>query len=277
MIEITDLSYTYQDGRQLVPALTGINLRIRKGEWVAITGPNGSGKSTLIRMMNGLLTPTEGEVITAGMNLAAPANRQQVKDHIQIVFQNPRSQMIGGNTVEDVSFGLESRGISRDEMRNRVRQALNQVGLSHKQFADVSTLSGGQQQRLAIASCLALRPDCLIFDEATSMLDPAGRKQVYSIARDLWQKGTTVIWVSQRPQELLEAERILVMEQGAISFDGDAYSLFYESGIPARLQWDVPPIVTIGLYLQAAGVLGRKLPLSENELEGFLCASNFQR
>jgi energy-coupling factor transport system ATP-binding protein len=274
MIEITDLSYTYRDGQQLVPALREVSLHIRKGEWVALTGPNGSGKSTLIRMMNGLLTPATGQVSTAGLRLDRPAHREQVKDRVQIVFQNPSSQMIGGNPLEDISFGLESRGMGRAEMRLRIQQALDQVGLSHKLFANVATLSGGQQQRLAIASCLALRPECIIFDEATSMLDPKGRKQVYAIARQLWQTGTTVIWVSQRPQEMLEADRIVLMEQGGITFDGNAHSLFYESGIPTRLKWDLPPIVKIGLYLQETGALGRKLPLSENDLEGLLCTSN---
>lgn len=271
MIEIRNLSYSHRDGQRLVPALQGIDLTVRRGEWVAVTGANGSGKSTLIRMCNGLLVPPEGTVTVAGLDLSAPLNRDRVKQKVQMVFQNPDAQTIGPTPVEDVAFGLESRGVDRDEMRLRIERSLRQVGLGHKLFADVSALSGGQKQRLAVAGCLALEPDCLIFDEATSMLDPAGRNDIYGIARKLWREGMTVLWVTQRLQELLEAERILVMEAGRIVFDGDARALFYDSDVPAQNGWEVPPVVKIGLWLKKRGVPLPSLPLSEEEVAERVC------
>lgn len=276
MIQLTNVSYTYRDGTNLIPALRNIDLHVDRGEWVVITGANGSGKSSLIRLLNGLLQPSEGTVNVAGLNLNDPSHRETVKQHVQIVFQNPDAQTIGTNPAEDVSFGLENRGIDRHEMQTRIERVLRQVDLLHKLFADVSTLSGGQKQRLAVASCWALEPDCLIFDEATSMLDPVGRKQIYSIARSLHERGITIIWVTQRLQELVEAERILVLEAGRILFDGDARRLFYDSNIPDRLDWDNPSIVTIGRMLHEQGFSREELPLTEAELGDILCESNCQ-
>lgn len=276
MIQLTNVSYTYRDGTNLIPALRKIDLHVDRGEWVVITGANGSGKSSLIRLLNGLLQPSEGTVSVAGLNLNDPSHRETVKQHVQIVFQNPDAQTIGTNPAEDVSFGLENRGIDRHEMQTRIERVLRQVDLLHKLFADVSTLSGGQKQRLAVASCWALEPACLIFDEATSMLDPVGRKQIYSIARSLHKRGITIIWVTQRLQELVEAERILVLDAGRILFDGDARRLFYDSNIPDRLDWDNPSIVTIGRMLHEQGFSREELPLTEAELGDILCESNCQ-
>lgn len=276
MINMRNVSFSYRDGARLVHALQGINLAVRPGEWVALTGANGSGKSTLIRICNGLIIPAEGTVSVAGLDLADSRSRDLVKQKVQIVFQNPDAQTVGTTPVEDVAFGLENRGVPREEMRLRVERALREVRLEHKLFADVSALSGGQRQRLAIAGCLALEADCLIFDEATSMLDPAGRKQVHELARKLWKAGVTVIWVTQRLQELLEADRVLVMEKGQITYDGDARTLFYDSDIPARYKWDLPPVVKIGFWLKEQGVSLRSLPLSEEEVADRLCELNYQ-
>ncbi|WP_018133171.1 ATP-binding cassette domain-containing protein [Effusibacillus pohliae] len=276
MIDVQNVTYIYRDGTRRVPALRGIDLQIRRGEWVAVTGPNGSGKSTLVHLLNGLAVPAEGRVSVAGLDLAVPAHRERVKQHVQVVFQNPDAQTVGTTPAEDVAFGLENRGVPREEMESRVERALRQVGLLDKRFAPVSSLSGGQKQRLAIASCLALEPDCLIFDEATSMLDPAGRRQIYAIARSLWESGVTVVWITQRLPELLEAGRIVVLEAGQIVYGGDARTLFYDSDIPQRCQWDVPPLVKIGLWLKQRGLPLESLPLREEEVEELLCAWSCQ-
>jgi energy-coupling factor transport system ATP-binding protein len=260
----------------LVPALHNINLSIRQGEWAAITGGNGSGKSSLIRMINGLLQPAEGTVAVAGLDLKSAAHRAAVKQHVQMVFQNPDAQIIGRNPAEDIAFGLENRGINRDVMITRVEGAAEQVELRHKLFAEVSTLSGGQKQRLAAASSLALAPEILIFDEATSMLDPVGRQRILSIAKSLHATGVTVIWVTQRLQELFAAKRILVLDAGRIRFDGDARSLFYESDIPDRYGWENPPIVTIGKMMREQGIPLQALPLDEAELGDIVCELNCQ-
>ncbi|HEU4963207.1 MAG TPA: ATP-binding cassette domain-containing protein [Bacilli bacterium] len=276
MIQLQNVTYAYQDGTHTDTVLHQINLTVRPGEWVAITGANGSGKSTLSRLFNGLFVPTEGEITVAGHDLQQPSQRDLVKQRVQLVFQNPDAQLVGLTPVEDVAFGLENRGLPRNEIQARIEQVLRQVGLEHKRSADVSTLSGGQKQRLAIASCLALQPDLLIFDEATSMLDPKGRRAVYQIARDLWRQGMTVIWVTQRLDELLEAERVLVMERGEIVFDGAARVLFYESELPETLGWEVPAVIRIGYWLQARKVPLHALPLREEGLEEWLCELTVQ-
>jgi len=276
MIKLENLRYSYQDGARQVNALNGIDLTISQGEWVAVTGANGSGKSTLSRMFNGLLQPTDGSVTVAGLNLAETVNQQLVKRIIQLVFQNPDAQMVGTTPIEDVAFGLENRGVPRTEIKARIERVLRQVGLEHKYVSDVSALSGGQRQRLAIASCLALEPDCMVFDEATSMLDPKGRKEILRIACELWKKGMTVIWVTQRLEELADAPRVLVLEQGDITFDGEARELFYKSDVPERLGWDVPAVIHVGYLLQEQEVPVRALPLSEEDLEDLICELNFR-
>lgn len=276
MIDIKQVSHIYNDGSRRITALHDISLQIQRGEWVAITGANGSGKSTLIRMLNGLLVPSKGALSVAGYSLSEPPNRDTVKQIVQIVFQNPDAQTVGTTPLEDVAFGLENRGVPRDEMRVRIDRVLRQVGLQHKMNANVSTLSGGQRQRLAIACCLALEPECLVFDEAASMLDPQGRKQVYSIARSLWKSGISVIWVTQRLSELLSAPRVLVMEAGDIRYDGDARTLFYGTDLPQQLHWETPPVITIGRLLKERGLPFDQLPLSEEELGDLLCESNYQ-
>ena len=276
MIKLENLRYFYQDGGRQVTALNGIDLTIRQGEWVAVTGANGSGKSTLSRLFNALLQPTEGTVTVAGLDLADTVNQQLVKQIIQLVFQNPDAQMIGTTPVEDVAFGLENRGVPRDEIKARIERVLRQVGLEHKFVSDVSALSGGQRQRLAIASCLALKPDCMIFDEATSMLDPKGRTEILRIARELWQNGMTVVWVTQRLEEIVAAPRVLVLEEGKISFDGEAREFFYTSGVPSRLGWDVPAVIQVGYLLQEQEVPVSALPLCEEDLEDLVCELNWQ-
>ena len=269
MIKVQNLSYSYRDGGKLVSALRGIDLVIQRGEWVAITGANGSGKSTISRMFNGLLQPTEGSVTVGDLHLEEEVDRELVKQKIQLVFQNPDAQLVGTTPIEDVAFGLENRGISKEEIKARIEHVLQQVGLEHKIMADVSSLSGGQKQRLAIASCLALEPECLIFDEATSMLDPRGRNAIYQIARTLWKQGMTIIWITQRLEELLEADRVLVMERGKISYSGTPRKLFYESELPSRLGWDMPALIQVGYLLQERGVPAREIAAVRRGLGGF--------
>ncbi|BCJ86780.1 ATP-binding cassette domain-containing protein [Effusibacillus dendaii] len=271
MIQAERLSCFYRDGANLIKAVNGIDLTIQKGEWVVLTGPNGSGKSTLLRLINGLLVPSEGRLTVAGMDLTNASNREQVKLRVQVVFQNPDAQAIGTTPQEDVAFGLENRGIDRAQMEERIERALHQVGLREKRSASVSELSGGQKQRLAIASCLALEPDCLLFDEATSMLDPAGRRDIYLLARTLWRNGMTVIWATQRLDELLEADRAVVMDAGGIEYDGAPRHLFYDSDVPQRLGWELPPVVKIGCWLRERGIPLPSLPLREEEVAGLLC------
>ncbi|MDQ0192341.1 ATP-binding cassette domain-containing protein [Paenibacillus wynnii] len=270
MIQAHNLSLIFQDGQLSLPVLQGIHLHIERGEWLALTGANGCGKSSLIRTFNGLLMPSAGSLTAAGLDLRSPINRKTVKERIQLVFQNPESQTIGSTPAEDIAFGLENRGIPQTEMQDRIEVLLGKVGLAQKAGDDVSTLSGGERQRLAVASCLALDAEMIIFDEVTSMLDPIGRQEIFSLARDLWKQGTTVVWVTQRMEELSESPRIAVMEEGKIIYDGDPRSLFYASPLPDKLGWDLPPVLGIGRLLQSQGWAKENLPLTESDLEGIL-------
>ncbi|MBT2291287.1 ATP-binding cassette domain-containing protein [Paenibacillus albidus] len=270
MIEAHNLSLSFPDGQQRLAVLQGISIRIGRGEWVALTGGNGSGKSSLIRIFNGLNRPSGGSLTAAGLDLRSPAARTAVKQKIQLVFQNPEAQTVGSTPFEDVAFGLENRGLAYVEMKERIERVLQQVGLSHKSAHKVSTLSGGERQRLAIASCIALEAEMIVFDEATSMLDPGGRQDILDLARQLWHQGTTVLWVTQQMEELADSPRIAVMETGRLVYDGDPRTLFYSSEIPDRLNWTPSPVIRIGRLLQTQGWPLRHLPLTEADLEGIL-------
>ncbi|MDT3425447.1 energy-coupling factor transport system ATP-binding protein [Paenibacillus forsythiae] len=271
MIHAKHLSLTLRDGQRSLTALQDINIHIKKGEWVALTGANGSGKSSLVRTFNGLLIPSGGRLTAAGLDLRSAASRSAVKQSIQLVFQSPEAQTIGSTPEEDVAFGLENRGISREEMKARTLRALRRTGLAHKAAVPVSDLSGGERQRLAIACCLALEAEMIIFDEATSMLDPVSRKEIFAFSRELWRRGATVLWVTQRIEEVAAGERAVVMDRGRIIYDGDPRTLFYRSGLPAELRWEDPPVIGIGRLMRDSGWPAELLPLTEQELEEALC------
>lgn len=270
IIKAEALAAVYRDGSKRIPAVRGVTLNVAEGEWLAVTGPNGSGKSTLVRMFNGLQTPAGGVLESAGYNMRSADGRKAVKQHVQLVFQNPSTQSVGATPEEDIAFGLENRGLPSAEMEERIMEMLKRTGLLDKKAAPVETLSGGERQRLAVASTLALDPEVLLFDEATSMLDPAGRRSIWNLARGLWRSGRTVVWVTQRMEELAASPRVAVMQAGELIYDGAAKTLFYGSGLPRRLNWALPPVQQIGLLLQERGWPLEALPMTEEELEAIL-------
>lgn len=258
-IEVRGLEYAYllEDGRQ-IPALRGIDLTIERGEFVALIGANGSGKSTLARHFNGLLIPTAGQVRIDGLSTSYPPNLPAVRQRVGMVFQNPDNQLVASTVEEDVAFGPENLAIPPQEIRRRVDQALEIVGLTEYRTHPPQMLSGGQKQRVAIAGVLALRPACIVLDEPTSMLDPPGRRQVLeTICRLNTDTGITVVLITQSMDEAAMARRVLVMDSGHIVMDGPPEKIF-EADHAGRIHnpflQDRPLAVRVAQRLRAKGM-----------------------
>lgn len=252
MFRLENLSFTYQGGRR---ALADVSLHIPQGEWCAVVGANGSGKSTLARHLNGLLQATSGQVLVAGRQVADYTNIQELRRLVGIVFQNPDNQIVGNSVEEDVAFGLENLGVPRPEQRRRISEVLAMVGLAGKEKLDPSTLSGGQKQRLAIAGALAMQPQALILDEATSMLDPVGAAEVLSVLRGLHSQGLTVIMITHNMSEVLEADRVVVLHQGRLMLEAAPKEVFRHIEELERWHIELPPVTMLGKLLDEPGCL----------------------
>lgn len=210
------------------PVLEDISFTIEPGEFVAMVGANGSGKSTIAKLMDGLLLPKKGYVKLGNLNTSDPSDLVSIHEQIGIVFQNPEDQFITTTVMDEVLFGLQNIRVPREEMDYRVEHALQAVHMEDYKEAMPHHLSGGQKQRVAIAAVLAMRPQLIIFDEATSMLDPLGRKQVLSIMKELHSQGMTIIHITHHMDEVLYANRVLLLHQGRIEYDGDP-AIFFET------------------------------------------------
>lgn len=193
---------------------------------MAIVGANGCGKSTIAKLMDGLLLPKQGDVTFQDLNTSRPADLRMIHEQIGFVFQNPEDQFITTTVMDEVIFGLENIRVPREEIRSRLDQALQAVQMENYLESMPHQLSGGQKQRVAIAAILAMQPRIIIFDEATSMLDPQGREQVLSIMQELHRQGMTIIHITHHMEEVLAARRILLMDKGRLVFDGDPVSFF---------------------------------------------------
>ncbi|WNY25314.1 ATP-binding cassette domain-containing protein [Methanolapillus millepedarum] len=216
-IEAVNLSFKYPDGTLV---LDNINLKIYKGEFTIIAGLNGSGKSTFALHLNGLLKPTSGKLLVFGMDTKKRQNSSAVHKKVGIVFQNPYTQFVGNSVEEDVAFGPENLNVPRDEIKQRVSDALSAVRLTNLSAQDPSSLSGGEAQAVAIAGILAMETDCVVFDEITSMLDHKATERVLNIMEELKNKKKTVIYISHEPKDVLKADRIIVLDKGKVTFDG---------------------------------------------------------
>ena len=264
MIEIRSLSHTYPGASS--PALTGVSLRIDDGEYLAVAGANGSGKSTLVRCLNGLVVPQPGTVRVDGLDPSRPEERRSIRRILALVFQSPPDQIVASVVEEDAAFGLENLGVPRPEMVARVRAALEEMGLAREGASPTRFLSAGQQQRLAVAGALVLRPRHLAFDEATSMIDPAGRSEILDRMDALASSGATVIHVTHDMDEAARARRVVVLSEGRVAFDGTPGELFRRGdlsplGLAPPRSWSLalalglPPLVGEGpgdLGLRAA-------------------------
>ncbi|MGM0770377.1 MAG: ATP-binding cassette domain-containing protein [Halobacteriota archaeon] len=268
MIRLEGVSYSYPDGHRV---LDEVDLQIEEGSFIAIIGDNGSGKSTLVRHMNALLTPSKGSVSVCGMDATDPVNHREIRQLVGMVFQDPHSQAVGATVEEDVAFGPENLALERSEVRARVSAAILEVELEGLEEQLLMNLSGGQLQKTAIAGVLSMKPDILVFDEVTSMLDQDSRGQIMDIVSRLNHLGKTVVYVTHHMDEVLMADRVIMMEGGSIAFDGspeDVFRELYSSG------HSIPPLMELGLRLQDAGILDDDIfPMSFDELKEKLCRS----
>ena len=250
-IEIRDLKIEFtkidESGNE-VPgkvALDGVSLDIEKGSFVAVVGMNGSGKSTLAKCLNGLLTPTAGTVIVDGFDTADDETIWDVRSRVGMVFQNPDNQLVSSIVEDDVAFGPENLGIDPKEIRERVDNALIRVGMFELKDRGAHMLSGGQKQRIAIAGAIAMKPDCIVFDEPTAMLDPKGRAGVMEIIRDLHAEGITCILITHFMNEAEQAERIIVLKNGKVLCDRSPEALFSDREMIKKAGLEMPPAIEL--------------------------------
>ncbi|MCI9148778.1 MAG: energy-coupling factor transporter ATPase [Hungatella sp.] len=236
-------------------AIDSLDIDIEKGSFVAVLGHNGSGKSTFAKHINGILTPTEGTVWVSGMDTADEESVWEIRKRAGMVFQNPDNQIIGNVVEEDVGFGPENIGVATDEIWRRVDESLEAVGMTAYRYKSPNKLSGGQKQRVAIAGVMAMRPECIVLDEPTAMLDPNGRKEVIKTVRELNQKeGITVLLITHYMEEVISADRVIVMDDGKLVMDGTPREIFSDVERLKSYRLDVPQVTELAWELRKAGI-----------------------
>ncbi len=253
IIECKNVKFSYSESS--APALNGVSFSVKQGEFVSVIGHNGSGKSTLARLINGLLEADEGKITVFGMDVADGKNAIEIRKRVGIVFQNPDNQMVASIVEDDVAFGPENIGIEREEIGRRIDWALNAVGMEKYRTATPSRLSGGQKQRIAVAGVLAIRPDVLILDESTAMLDPKGRREVINVVKRLnEEEGMTIILITHFMEEALLADRTVVMNKGEIVLSGSPEAIFENGEELETFNLSLPRISVISDTLRAGGM-----------------------
>lgn len=236
-------------------AIDHVNLEIEKGSFVAVLGHNGSGKSTLAKHINGILLPTEGTVWVSEMDTADEDSLWEVRKTAGMVFQNPDNQIIGNIVEEDVGFGPENMGVPTKDIWERVDQSLKAVGMTAYRKKSPNRLSGGQKQRVAIAGVMAMRPQCIVLDEPTAMLDPNGRAEVIKTVHELnRQEGITVLLITHYMEEVIDADRLIIMDEGRIVMDGTPKEIFSQVERLKGYHLDVPQVTELSYELKQRGV-----------------------
>lgn len=250
IIRAENVHFAYNaDSEHPIVALIDVNLEVRPGEYLIIVGHNGSGKSTLAKHLNALLLPTQGDVWVNGMNTKDGTHTLTIRSTVGMVFQIPDNQIVATVVEEDVAFGPANLGVPEDELRERVDWALSVVDMRELRNRAPHLLSAGQKQRVAIAGAMALKPQVLILDESTSMLDPVGREEVLSAVRRLNQAGTTIIAITHYMHEAVEGDRIIVMEAGRVVMQGSPREVFSRVEELRALQLDVPQVTELSYVL----------------------------
>lgn len=269
-IKCENVSYRYGEEEESVLAINNLNLELYEGQFVAILGHNGSGKSTLAKHFNGILTPTEGNIIVDGINTRDEDKLFELRSRVGMVFQNPDNQIVATIVEEDVAFALENLGVEPQEIRKRVDEALKNVGMYKHRLHQPHKLSGGQKQRVAIAGVLAMSPKCIVLDEPTAMLDPKGREQVMdTVVRLAREEGITVILITHFMEEAALADRVVVISDGEVFLDGAPREVFAKRDELKSVGLSVPAVTELCSRLSEAGVPIASDIISEDEA---LCA-----
>ena len=277
MIQLKDVRFAYEQSEDekeqpLQYALDGVTFDVERGSFIAIVGSNGSGKSTVAKHMNALLLPTSGTVLVDGMDTAVVSQTApwEIRKKVGMVFQNPDNQLVSSIVEDDVAFGPENIGIDPAEIRRRVDESLNLVGMYEHRKKGPHLLSGGQKQRVAIAGVIAMDPECVVFDEPTAMLDPKGRREIMSIIKKLHSQGRTVVLITHFMEEAAEADRIIIMEHGKVHADGTPAEIFSKEDLGVL---GLPFAVKMARRLRESGIDVPENTVTDEQLAEYICRS----
>lgn len=278
IVDVNKVSFDYirrdEDGNveDIVTAVKDVTMHVKQGEFLAVLGHNGSGKSTLAKHFNALLLPTEGTILVGGMDTAKESNLWDIRQTAGMVFQNPDNQIVATIVEEDVAFGPENMGIPTGEIWNRVEYAMKAAGIYEFKDMSPNRLSGGQKQRVAIAGIVAMKPQCIILDEPTAMLDPNGRKEVIKTLHELNEReGITIILITHYMDEVVGADRVIVMDGGKIVKEGTPKQIFSQVELLKELRLDVPQVTQVAHELRKHGLNLEEGILTIDELVDAIC------
>ncbi|SFU30038.1 energy-coupling factor transport system ATP-binding protein [Clostridium sp. DSM 8431] len=276
MIKFQDVTYKYtsiEDEKEVERyAIKGIDLDVKKGEFLVVLGHNGSGKSTIAKHINALLQPSSGTVMVNELDTSNPESVWDIRSKAGMVFQNPDNQLVATIVEEDVAFGPENLGVEPIEIRRRVDESLERVGMSEYKRHAPHLLSGGQKQRVAIAGVLAMQPDCIVFDEPTAMLDPSGRRDVMDSILDLNKNhGITIVLITHYMDEAALGDRIVVVDDGKIIMQGTPKRVFSKVETMKKIGLDVPQVTELAYELQKEGIEVSSEILNIDEMVDALC------
>ncbi len=272
IIEVKKASYRYKTEEEEFLAVDNVEFQVGRGEFVVVIGHNGSGKSTLAKMLNAILVPCHGKVLVNGMDTKDENNLWEIRRSAGMVFQNPDNQIVATIVEEDVAFGPENLGVEPEEIRQRVDRAMAVVGMSEYKRKPPHLLSGGQKQRIAIAGILAMKPECIILDEPTAMLDPAGRKEVIETITSLNKtEDITIIHITHFMEEAVHADRVIVMDDGKIILQGTPKEVFSQSETILRCGLALPQVTLLANSLKNEGLTLKEGILTMEEMVDELC------
>ncbi len=271
ILSVKNVSFSYEKEKR-INVIDDLSISVEAGEYVAVIGHNGSGKSTLARLINGLLKPDQGEIIVDGITATDKKSVFEIRKRVGVVFQNPDNQLVASIVEDDVAFGPENLGVKRQEIGERIDFALKAVGMEEFRKSTPTRLSGGQKQRIAIAGVLALKPQILILDESTAMLDPQGRKEVLSVVKKLnKEQGVTVLAITHYMDEVVEADRVIVLDNGKIVMQDKPREIFKREKELKNIGLELPLASYVANKLKNQGVELPEGILTDKELGEALC------